>query len=93
MNELSFSYDLEIDGYSVPTKVLVEYSIYQEMYGCDYDGNRGEMRTFIDKVSFKIIGLLDTDMTEAVKTKLKIDYDIIENMVNKEIERAINENC
>ena len=85
IKNIQFSLNVIMDGYLNnfvdydPIKVWVEfsYSEYQETYGQDADGNRGQMRTYFDSLEIKITGC------ELVKPELEHANKILEKWFDK----------
>ena len=71
---IEFEHDLDLNGHTLQTNVHAEASIWRENYGEDADGNRGEMRTFIDDVEIKVFDLRGNDITQKLKNNHDFEF-------------------
>lgn len=88
---LEFGYKLEVENHILELMIEATGTVYSEMYGCDADGNRGEMRDYVDDdFEIKIFDSMGNDITDKIHKKYEWDYDkIIEESETKLIEEAV----
>lgn len=68
---IEFETTIEIGNRDMQVIVKASAHIFQDLYGADADGNRGEMRSEIDDFDMKVFDLRGNDIT----TKLDKGYE------------------
>ena len=74
----TFEHELEGADYNETLHVEVDYTTEEVNYGEDADGNRGELMTFIDDITFVIRNEDQQDVTKHIEETLPDEYELIE---------------
>lgn len=69
---------LTIENRELAVTVQAEGHVYDENYGADADGNRGEWRTFVDDLEVTIKDMRGNDITDKVFKKYRTEFDAVE---------------
>ena len=70
-------YTLEIEHKTLEVRLIAYVNSFKELYGADYDGNRGEVRSFSEVEFLKILDYRGNDLTEKIYTNYKHEYDSV----------------
>lgn len=84
---MSFAvFDVELyELRDMPVEVIVKYSKWSEVYGADLDGNRGELRDFVEIESFKILDLKQNDITSKIRQRHFGVFKDVKNDIEKRL--------
>ena len=88
---IEFEYDIELENHTIKATVNADAKIWDENYGADADGNRGEMRTFIDDLEVTIFDNNGNDITEKVENRYKFTFISISEEAEEKLMEAYNE--
>lgn len=88
---ISFEKTIEINGHELTVTVEADGHVYNENYGADADGNRGEMRVQLDDLEMTIKDGHGKDITDKLQAKYKSIYDDLEEEAENELYEQHNE--
>lgn len=88
---VEFEYTLEFDNHTIQATVQAEAHIFEENYGADADGNRGEIRTFMDDLEVWVFDQKGNDISDKIQNKYKYLWTAIEEEAETVLMEAYND--
>lgn len=88
---IEFEKTFEINGHELTVTVEANGHVYNDNYGADADGNRGEMRTQLDDFEMTVKDGHGKDITAKLKAKYKSIYDDLEEEAENELYEQFDE--
>ena len=80
-----FEYEMEIENHKLNLTIEVEGHCFQDHYGADADGNRGEWRTEVEIDEIKIKDARGNDITKKVEDRYESDFFAIDELATDKL--------
>ena len=88
---IEFDIDIEIKRKNLRVFIEADGRVFEDVYGADADGNRGETRVYCDDLELSIRDFRGNDLTEDIKKYYHVLYEAIRTVAVDELIKQYHE--